>query len=64
VCHNHGKAGHVDTKCYFKDKKDVTVNKLGVETREIVGKPPESRKSVIKCYQCGGTGHNSHMDAF
>jgi hypothetical protein len=36
VCYNCGKAGHVPAKCYLKDKKDVKVNGLGAEPREVV----------------------------
>jgi hypothetical protein len=30
---------------------------VGTEPRESVGKPRGSRKSDIKCYSCGETGH-------
>ena len=57
VCHNCGKAGHVASKCYLKDKKDVRVSKLGVEPKENVWKFRGPRKCDVKCYNCGETGH-------
>ena len=57
MCHNCGKTGDVAAKYYLKEKKDVRVNKLGTEPREVVGKPRGLRKSDIKCYNCGETGH-------
>jgi hypothetical protein len=32
VCHNCGKAGHIAARCHLKDKRDMRVNKLGMET--------------------------------
>jgi hypothetical protein len=41
----------------LKNRKDVRVNKLGVEPKGNVGKFVGSRKPDIKCYNCGETGH-------
>jgi hypothetical protein len=46
-------AGHIAAKCYLKIRKDVRVNKLGVEPKVNVGKFLGSRKNDIKCYNCG-----------
>jgi hypothetical protein len=57
VCNNCGKTGHTAAKCYLKERKDVTVNKLGSEARGISTKIQGSRKGDIKCYNCGEVGH-------
>ena len=55
--HNCGKTGHLATKCYLKDKRDVRVSKLGMEPGEGVIKPRGLRKNDVKCYNCGESGY-------
>ena len=57
LCSNCGKTGHLATKCYLKDRKDVRVNKLGFEARGSPTKSQGFRKSDIRCYNCGEVGH-------
>ena len=54
VCSNCGKTGHAASKCYFRDKRDVRVSKLGAETR---GGLIKYGKEDFKCYNCGEVGH-------
>ena len=44
-------------RCYLEDKREARVNQLCTEMREGARKPSETRKRVIKCYNCGEMGH-------
>lgn len=50
-CSNCNKLGHVASRCYLKDRKDMRVNQLAArnENREV--------NRDITCYNCQGKGH-------
>ena len=47
-CSNCNKLGHVDSRCYLKDKKDTKVNQLSVRNDN------RERGGNIICYNCQG----------
>lgn len=57
VCSNCGKTGHLASKGYLKDKKNVRVDKVGSEARRSTTKFQGLRKGDIRHYNCGEVGH-------